>query len=345
MIPHAACCGILVHVRLGGYSVLVAAALGMVLGQGCGRVVVDSGSEGAGTGSTTTDDGGTSSGSGSSSSSGGGGTTTSSASSSGGGDTSTEGDTSSGGGDTSTGEQTSTEEATSTGSDTSSGSVIECDFWAQDCPEGYKCMPYSNDGGGGWNAHGCTPLDPDPKDLDEPCTAVGGHNSGVDDCKLGAMCWGVDPETDMGYCIGLCIGSIDAATCERPCDYCSVPGDAVVNLCLPICDPLAPGCHEGDTCVPGMETFVCVPDASGGEGAYGDPCEYVNVCNPGLVCANAASVPGCVGAFGCCTPFCDPAAPDPGCPDTDLGVECVPWFEEEYEPACVTHEAGCCVAL
>ncbi len=41
-------------------------------------------------------------------------------------------------------------------------------IWAQDCPEGEKCMPWANDGGGSWNATRCSPLDPNP-------SAVGDH--------------------------------------------------------------------------------------------------------------------------------------------------------------------------
>ena len=37
------------------------------------------------------------------------------------------------------------------------------------------------------------------------------------------------------------------------------------------------------------EVFTCVPDASGEMGVYGDPCEYINVCDPGLFCASAES--------------------------------------------------------
>jgi hypothetical protein len=223
----------------------------------------------------------------------------------------------------------------------------ECDTFLQDCPEGEKCMPWSNDGGSSWNAWKCTPIAPDPKDLGEPCTVEGSGVSGIDDCKEGAMCWDVDPETLEGYCIGFCLGSPDAPTCEDPCAVCIMYGDGVVNLCYASCDPVAQDCPGGDLCVPsaGGDGFVCVLDASGDEGQYKDPCEYVNVCDPGLLCADADFVPGCLGSMGCCTPYCDLANGNLDCPDTNQGVECVPWWEEGYEPdlPCVESEVGACV--
>jgi hypothetical protein len=113
-------------------------------------------------------------------------------------------------------------------------------------------------------------------------------------------------------------------------------GNGVLILCLPTCDPLAPVCRESEVCVPapGGDAFMCAIDASGEEGQYLDPCEYVNACDPGLMCASADTVPNCPGSVGCCTPFCNPEAADPGCPDTDLGMECVPFFEDDYQAPC-----------
>lgn len=51
------------------------------------------------------------------------------------------------------------------------------------------------------------------------------------------------------------------------------------------------------------------------------PCDFLNVCNAGLLCIDAAGVPEpqCAGASGCCSPLCDTMSPNtmsPSCPGT-----------------------------
>lgn len=211
------------------------------------------------------------------------------------------------------------------------GSSIECDLWSQDCPPGEKCMPWANDGGNTWNATRCTPIDDDPRSVGEPCTVVESGVSGIDDCVRGAMCWDVDPETNMGHCIGMCQGSEANPFCEDPCDQCMIGGEGVIAPCLPPCDPIGQDCDAGEACYPIADAFVCGPDVSGELGVVGDPCEFINVCDAGNFCANAESVPGCDGATGCCAPFCDAAAADP-CDTLLPGTSCVPWFEQGQGP-------------
>jgi len=210
---------------------------------------------------------------------------------------------------------------------TTTGGGPECNIWADDCPEGQKCMPWANDGGSAWNATKCAPLASEPGKPGDPCKVEGNGVSGIDDCELGAMCWNVNPETNQGYCIGFCDGSPESYSCAEPGTVCSLFSNGVLNLCLPGCDPLLQECPNGDVCVWGGENFTCVLDASGEGGAYGDPCEYVNVCDPGLMCINAEYVPGC-NAGGCCTPFCD--VTDAACPG--VGQQCLPWYEEGQAP-------------
>ena len=38
----------------------------------------------------------------------------------------------------------------------------QCNPFTQDCPEGEKCMPWANDGGGSWNATRCSPISDNP---------------------------------------------------------------------------------------------------------------------------------------------------------------------------------------
>ncbi|MBZ5708372.1 ribulose phosphate epimerase [Nannocystis pusilla] len=229
---------------------------------------------------------------------------------------------------------------TATGSDTTSlfivegdqGGIKECDLWTEDCPEGHKCMPYANDGGSAWNATKCVQIVPDPDQFGEPCQAIGSGVSGEDTCDKHLMCWDIDLDTLQGTCTAMCVGSPEAPACEPPNTTCALSGDGVLILCIPNCDPLLQDCPEGDTCIssPNTGEFVCVLDASGEAGQVFDPCEYVNACDPGLICADATLADECdPQVIGCCLPFCDTSLANT-CPGQ--GLECIPWFEEGAAP-------------
>ena len=217
------------------------------------------------------------------------------------------------------------------------GEDHRCDLWAQDCPAGTKCMLWANDGGSAWNATKCSPIDPDPDAVGEPCTVVGSGVSGIDSCDLGLMCWDVDPETNEGVCVAHCVGDSSDPKCLEPAHHCV---GRTVQLCLPSCCPVEQDCEEGRACYPAVDTFMCAPDASGESGAFGDPCEFLNVCDPGLFCTAPELVPGCVGS-GCCAPFCDLGSET--CSDFHPDLECVPWFEEGEAPHLYEHTGACVV--
>jgi hypothetical protein len=234
-------------------------------------------------------------------------------------------------GETTTGEDTG---IAFIGPELDMGGLAECDAYVQDCPAGQKCMPWANDGGSSWNSWACRPLAEDPAAVGEPCHVEGSPTSGIDDCALGAMCWDVDPKTGEGECIGLCKGSGDGPYCDDPGEWCHIHADAVLILCVPVCNPLEPSCVEGESCIPTEYEWVCSNDASGDQGAYGDPCEYNNVCDPGLVCLDASAVAGCEAPIGCCTDFCDISDPlgDMQCAGVAEGAICQPWFEPGEAP-------------
>lgn len=202
---------------------------------------------------------------------------------------------------------------------------LECDPWFQDCPEGQKCMPYSFGGGNSWTALKCVPVAPDPKKPGEACTVEGSGTSGLDDCELGAMCWGVDAMTLMGQCVAMCTGQPDAPICAGPAETCLISG--VLNLCLPNCDPLAQDCPASQVCVfnpNDPNVFLCVTDASGEGGQEFDDCEFVNACDAGLLCASPALAAECdQNVDGCCLKWCDMSMPT--C--TGMGAECIAWFD------------------
>ena len=220
--------------------------------------------------------------------------------------------------------------------------VGDCDPYAQDCEDGEKCMPWANDGGNSWNATRCSPVDPAPVALDGVCTVEGSGVSGVDNCDVGLMCWDVDVETNMGTCVELCGCGPDEPTCAGGGTFCSISNMGALPICLPTCDPLeSDECNDGQGCYFVNNVFQCAPDASGGDGEAGDPCEFVNVCDPGLFCAGAALIPGCASPVGCCTEFCDTDEGNGAC--TVLGTECVALFPAGMEPEECHLDTGGCV--
>ncbi|MCX4242327.1 ribulose phosphate epimerase [Paraliomyxa miuraensis] len=217
------------------------------------------------------------------------------------------------------------------------GVSFECDIFAQDCPPGEKCMPWANDGGSAWNATRCSPIAMNPGQPGDECTVEGSGTSGIDDCDLGSMCWDVDPETNVGTCVAMCTGDESNPICEDPDTSCAIANDGAIVLCLPNCDPILQDCAEGQACYPIQDAWSCAPDASGESGVYGDPCEFINVCDPGLICLGAGAVPpgeACEGAAGCCTEVCDLTDPtgDAQCSGQAGGQTCQPWYEEGSAP-------------
>lgn len=205
--------------------------------------------------------------------------------------------------------------------------MILCDVWAQDCPAGEKCTAWSYDGSHSWNGMKCVPIAADPDGIGEPCTVIDGPYSGVDTCVLPAICWGANSESGVGTCVEFCRGLEAAPTCTDPNAHCQ---GRELALCIPSCCPVEQTCPMGTACYPTGYHFECIPDAGGAGGAYGDPCEYLNVCDPGLFCADASMVPGCTGSFGCCAPFCDTRSS--ACALLDPQLECAPWYRPGQAP-------------
>jgi hypothetical protein len=198
-------------------------------------------------------------------------------------------------------------------------------------------MPWANDGGGAWNAWGCKPLAEDPAADGEPCHVQGSGTSGIDDCERGTMCWDVDPKTLEGVCVDICVGTYDAPYCEDPNEVCPISGDGAILICIPTCHPLQDDCLQSEACYPVNWYWVCGTDASGDLGGYGDPCEFINACDSGLVCIDASVVPPgqpCEGAAGCCTEVCNLGDPlgDQQCAGAAEGQTCQAWYEEGTAP-------------
>jgi hypothetical protein len=198
----------------------------------------------------------------------------------------------------------------------------QCDSFAQDCPEGEKCVPYSSDGWA-WNSLKCVPI-LGQQATGEPCSSTGPIDA-TDDCDASGMCWNVmeiDGEL-VGTCTEFCLGAADTPECP-PATECSISGDGVVNLCIPNCDPLAQDCDDGLACFWATNSFQCIVTTE--DIGVGEPCGFINDCAGGMMCIDGLSLPVCEGA-SCCSPFCDLEMGDAPCDAALPGSVCEPFFE------------------
>lgn len=140
---------------------------------------------------------------------------------------------------------------------------FDCDFFAQDCPPGDKCMPRAAYGGTEWNESRCSPVADMPGQRGDPCTVEGSPYSGFDDCDFGHMCWNVDPESLQGTCVEMCYGDPSEPLCTDPDTSCAIAFDEYIVLCLPPCDPGMDLCYAGESCTSTQGGFFCLPDAPG----------------------------------------------------------------------------------
>lgn len=277
------------------------------------------------------------------------------------GETSTDGSTSGGTGTGTSG----TGETSTTGGSESSGSSEEgcyfggcdpdmpsgpapCDIWDPgSCPDGQKCSAYATNGTA-WDANGCFDVMGDGQRGDD-CIGFGDQPgiSGEDDCGQGLMCWDIDVDVGLGYCIAFCTGSADSPSCEGvACTTCAIYNDGVLPLCLAQCNPLLGGAdcpNPNNACLPDFTNggFVCVLDPPG-MGPYGTECTYANSCAAGLYCAPADDVPGCASDIGCCSEMCDVTQPNT-CTGAGGGQECVAFFEPGEEPCAAQDVGGCAI--
>lgn len=202
-----------------------------------------------------------------------------------------------------------------------------CDPQAQDCPEGEKCTFYRDEANPG-GANKCVPIMGNAQPGD-PCMAL---DNDSDTCDLGTLCWGTEPDNATGSCIELCDTEEQCSTG----DPCTITNGGTLPMCLPVCDPLAPVCPLGWACYDDWEFsdyWFCDRDKSERLGQHGDPCETINGCDPGLICAVADVVDSdtCIasGASGCCTPICDITDPIV-CPGP--GEDCISYYQGPPPP-------------
>ncbi len=112
------------------------------------------------------------------------------------------------------------------------GGPVECSVFDQNCGLDEKCTAWANDGGDVWNATRCTVVDPDAVGLGEACVVEGSAYSGIDNCDLGQVCFGVDEETLTGVCTAYCNARGDELSCEDAELVCTTLGDTM-SVCIP----------------------------------------------------------------------------------------------------------------
>lgn len=233
----------------------------------------------------------------------------------------------------------SSSDTTAIGDDVAS-ECTQCDTFAQNCPAGERCVPWSCDGSPSWNGTRCSPIADEPAGVGEACTVQQSRWSGLDDCERGAMCWSVDTITLEGTCVGLCVGTPDDPVCADSCAECRFDGEGVLAICLASCDPLMQDCAPDEGCYLAGEAYVCA-QSSAPDAVVGDPCDGITGCAPGDTCINGAFVPGCAEGDGCCTAFCTVGDPD-GCAALP-GTTCAAVFLPGEGPACIPDTTGICV--
>ncbi len=208
-------------------------------------------------------------------------------------------------------------------------SIAECDPFAQDCPDGDKCIALAVESDLP-DENVCVPISGDQAP-GEPCI---GDGQGLDDCDGQSVCHGAMGSLE-GTCVPFCGGTPDAPQCEGP-TQCWIYFWGAMNLCLPTCDPLTalgqPGsCTEGSSCRYSGPTYFCVPDGAwpAGDSPIGAACDPSgSTCAPGTVCVGSGEPT--------CSPFCDVESGEPGCPPNRVCTPLTPELPEyDHVGACV----------
>lgn len=227
------------------------------------------------------------------------------------------------------------------GASSSSGGVLEfgCDVYAQDCSDGLKCLPAKYGASPGLIEDGieswCAGVSAAAVGLGEPCfvdpSAYKEPGALMDDCPLGALCWGIEGEPGdfHGRCESLCSGSAEVPGCPGD-PFCPSHGGLNDLVCVSECDPFAQDCaFETDSCIRLSDKWACWPRRVRSRGDFQYPCVWQNDCQATFACVELDMAGTCYdnSLGGCCVPMCaldDPQA-DVACAEVDPASTCRAW--------------------
>ena len=219
-----------------------------------------------------------------------------------------------------------------------------CNIYAQDCPSGEKCAPWSDQADLIPDEIRCCPIQGEnPREPGDTCTVEGYLGSCVDDCQTGTFCLDIDGDGE-GVCQSLCSGSATNPECGLD-ETCFVYF-AGTPMCFPTCDPLAQNCPDTQGCYPdeqeaGGTGFICLPTI-GSTGDYNEFCFLLSACLPGFICVTADFLPECNSPLGCCTPLCDTGEEDT-CSQFNEELQCISWyFDGQTPPSASLADVGAC---
>lgn len=159
----------------------------------------------------------------------------------------------------------------------------ECDLFAQDCKEGFKCVP------DGYSTRICVPLDPAPVPDGEACDAA----FDADPCGPSSWCW-----PGSNTCVPMCTGSARDPICP-PDTICVMDDEGITAVCQRPCDPFETTCPRFMACQPTDQGFGCLP---AGNEQSGEFCHEQDSCGAGLACIPGEEA-GCCSSQ-CCMPLC-----------------------------------------
>lgn len=221
---------------------------------------------------------------------------------------------------------TTGEAASTSGSSTGGGTIGEgegCDFHAQDCADGLRCVSTGRFcGGDPWV---CVPLVAAPLGEGAWCE-VFDYCRGIDECDAGLYCVLTDWEEQAGTCARLCEGEVGVGfSCPGVGELCHQVGQHVL-VCIETCDPLVQGCPVGMTCVhiEGSESHFGCATLDPGAGGFMSPCASDVDCLPGLACGYGG--PDCEST--CCVEYCEVGGP--GACDAVPGTSCQAYLGTEF---------------
>lgn len=189
--------------------------------------------------------------------------------------------------------------------------IIPCETWADECPDGMKCIPFSSQESDYFDSQGCFPMASEAAGLGGACESLDLSENILDTCEKHMFCWGL-------VCEPLCQGTPQSLVCPSGFACATINRLAV---CLPTCDPRLPCPESGDTCVASVGgVFECVERHA--EQELFSSCADDEECVLGTFCGYSFMADECFQDISrCCIAYCD--TDQPFCPGA--GQQCQPY--------------------